>query len=100
MKHKLRLIVSAMLCLSVLFTLLAVNVQADVTITSNQTGTHGGYDYELWKDSGNTTMVLKDGGAFSCSWNNINNALFRKGKKIQRNPNTSADWKHNNDLCL
>ncbi|NLM58207.1 MAG: carbohydrate-binding protein [Clostridium sp.] len=81
MKHKLRLIVSAMLCLSVLFTLLAVNVQADVTITSNQTGTHGGYDYELWKDSGNTTMVLKDGGAFSCSWNNINNALFRKGKK-------------------
>ena len=39
MKHKLRLIVSAMLCLSVLFTLLAVNVQADVTITSNQTGT-------------------------------------------------------------
>jgi len=61
--------------------MLTVNVQADVTITSNDTGTHGGYNYELWKDSGNTTMVLKDGGAFSCSWNNINNALFRKGKK-------------------
>jgi len=84
MKHKLRLIVSAMLCLSVLFTLLAVNVQADVTITSNQTGTHGGYDYELWKDSGNTTMVLKDGGAFSCSWNNINNALFRRAKNTTK----------------
>lgn len=26
-------------------------------------------------------MVLNDGGAFSCEWNNINNILFRKGKK-------------------
>ena len=81
MKKKLMAIVSTMVCLVFLFSLLSVNVQADVTITSNQTGTHGGYNYELWKDSGNTTMVLKDGGAFSCSWNNINNALFRKGKK-------------------
>jgi peptidoglycan/xylan/chitin deacetylase (PgdA/CDA1 family) len=81
MKQKFMVIISTMVCLTVLFTMLTVNVQANVTITSNQTGTHGGYDYELWKDSGNTTMVLKDGGAFSCSWNNINNALFRKGKK-------------------
>jgi endo-1,4-beta-xylanase len=52
-----------------------------ITITANQTGTHGGYDYELWKDNGTTSMTLKDGGSFSCSWSNINNALFRKGKK-------------------
>ena len=68
MKQKLMTIISTMVCLTVLFTMLTTNVQANVTITSNQTGP-GGYDYELWKDSGNTAMVLKDGGAFSCSWN-------------------------------
>lgn len=45
-------------------------------------GTHGGYDYELWKDYGDTSMELNDGGTFSCQWSNINNALFRKGKKF------------------
>lgn len=52
------------------------------TLSSNETGTHGGYDYEYWKDTGNGSMTLKDGGAFSCQWSNINNALFRKGKKF------------------
>ncbi|WP_127567341.1 glycoside hydrolase family 11 protein [Paenibacillus xylaniclasticus] len=55
---------------------------AATTITSNQTGTHDGYDFELWKDSGNTSMTLNSGGAFSATWSNINNALFRKGKKF------------------
>lgn len=75
------MIFSVMLCFTVLFTFFASNVQAAVTITSNQTGTHGGYDFEYWKDRGNGTMILNDGGAFSCEWNNINNILFRKGKK-------------------
>lgn len=52
------------------------------TITSNEIGINGGYNYELWKDHGNTSMTLKDGGAFSCQWSNIGNALFRKGKKF------------------
>ena len=56
--------------------------QAATTITSNQTGTQDGYDYELWKDSGNTSMTLNSGGTFSAQWSNINNALFRKGKKF------------------
>ena len=51
-------------------------------LSSNETGTHGGYDYEYWKDTGNGTMTLKDGGAFSCQWSNINNILFRKGRKF------------------
>lgn len=52
------------------------------TITSNRVGQHGGYTYEFWKDnSGSGTMVLKDSGSFSCTWNNINNILFRKGKR-------------------
>ncbi len=55
---------------------------AATTITSNQTGTQDGYDYELWKDSGNTSMTLNSGGAFSATWSGINNALFRKGKKF------------------
>jgi hypothetical protein len=56
---------------------------AQTVITSNQTGTHDGYDYEFWKDEGGSgRMTLKSGGAFSCEWNNVNNILFRKGRKL------------------
>lgn len=67
---------------SLALTLPAWSAQAATTITSNQTGTQDGYDYELWKDSGNTSMTLNSGGAFSAQWSNIGNALFRKGKKF------------------
>lgn len=67
---------------SLALTLPAWSAQAATTITSNQTGSHDGYDYELWKDHGNTSMTLNSGGAFSAQWNNIGNALFRKGKKF------------------
>lgn len=60
----------------------AFSVQAATTITNNQTGNQDGYDYELWKDSGNTSMTLNSGGTFSCQWSNINNALFRKGRRF------------------
>jgi hypothetical protein len=68
--------------LTVCFTLAcsSLSVQAATTITSNDTGTQDGYDYSLWKDYGNTSMTLNNGGNFSCSWDNIGNALFRKGK--------------------
>ena len=46
------------------------------------TGNEDGYDYELWKDKGDTVMTLTGGGTFTCQWENINNALFRKGKKF------------------
>ena len=46
------------------------------------TGTEDGYDYELWKDSGDTEMTLTGDGTFTCKWGNINNALFRRGKKF------------------
>lgn len=56
---------------------------AQTVITSNATGTHDGYDYEFWKDEGGSgRMVLKSGGTFSCEWNNVNNILFRKGRKL------------------
>ena len=51
--------------------------------TENITGTADGYDYELWKDEGDTTFnVEPGGGTFSCEWSNINNALFRRGQKF------------------
>ncbi|WP_265446190.1 glycoside hydrolase family 11 protein [Acetivibrio straminisolvens] len=80
MRKKLLSIFIILVSFTVSFTLFSVNVQAK-TVTSNETGTHGGYNYEYWKDEGNGTMILKDGGAFSCEWNNINNILFRKGFK-------------------
>lgn len=51
-------------------------------MTSNEMGVQDGYDYELWKDSGTTSMTLNSRGEFSCEWSSINNALFRKGKKF------------------
>ena len=50
--------------------------------TENIVGTEGEYGYELWKDRGDTTFTLGEGGAFSCEWKNINNALFRRGQKF------------------
>lgn len=52
------------------------------TITENELGTVDGYDYELWKDHGTTDMTLTGGGTFTCNWSDINNALFRIGKKF------------------
>ena len=51
-------------------------------ITENELGTVDGYDYELWKDYGTTSMTLDGGGTFTCNWSDINNALFRIGKKF------------------
>lgn len=39
------------------------------TITSNQTGSHGGYFYSFWKDTGSATMTLGSGGNYNVTWN-------------------------------
>lgn len=68
---------------TIMFGLFAVDANAGTkTITSNERGTFEGYDYEYWKDRGTGTMTLKGGATFSCSWSNINNILFRTGKKL------------------
>jgi endo-1,4-beta-xylanase len=80
-QRRMRSFLAMLICLAV--TLPAVNVAHAQTITSNQTGTHDGYDYEFWKDSGGSgSMTLNSGGTFSAQWSNINNILFRKGKKF------------------
>lgn len=64
-----------------LILVLISSINAEFLLTSNKIGTVGDYSYELWKDRGETYMTVKDNGKFSCSWSNINNALFRIGKK-------------------
>lgn len=81
MKEKL---ISLFISVLMFFTFIpAVNAYAaQKVLTNNSTGIQDGYNYELWKDYGNTSMTLNNGGAFSCQWSNIGNALFRKGKKF------------------
>ncbi len=78
-QRRLKFCLAILLCLALAIPASSAYAQ---TVTSNQTGTHGGYDYEYWKDSGNGTMVLGNGGTFTAEWNNINNILFRKGKRF------------------
>lgn len=53
-----------------------------IVITDVTMGTVDGLDYELWKDYGDTTMTIGKDGLFRCEWKNINNALFRIGRKF------------------
>ncbi len=54
--------------------------EADRTLTSNLTGTHNGYFFSFWKDSGNASMTLRADGRYSSSWsNNTNNWVGGKG---------------------
>jgi endo-1,4-beta-xylanase len=39
------------------------------TISTNQQGSHGGYFYSFWKDTGSASMTLGSGGNYSASWN-------------------------------
>lgn len=63
---------------------LATSAQADPppagpTITINQTGTHDGYFYAFWKDTGDAAMTLGPGGSYRARWSRINNWLGGKG---------------------
>jgi endo-1,4-beta-xylanase len=55
---------------------------AEITITQNKSGVQDGFDYELWHDSGGVSMTLTRNGTFTCEWDNINNVLFRTGRKF------------------
>jgi endo-1,4-beta-xylanase len=59
----------------------AAHAEADRTVTANTTGTHNGYFFSYWKDSGNVTMNLGAGGSYSVSMNGINNSVVGKGWK-------------------
>jgi peptidoglycan/xylan/chitin deacetylase (PgdA/CDA1 family) len=74
------ILLSVVLCAQLI--LPSTTVEAAQTFYNNTTGNEDGYDYELWKDYGSTSMNINGGGKFDCWWENIGNALFRKGKKF------------------
>ena len=39
------------------------------TVCSNQTGTHSGFFYSFWKDTGSACMTLGSGGNYDVNWN-------------------------------
>ena len=77
-----RLVSGAAATVMCLTGLMSLSASAEQTFYNNTTGTEDGYEYELWKDTGNTRMTITGGGSFSCEWSNINNCLFRKGRKF------------------
>lgn len=81
MRKKLKgLLLALVLCLQAVVP--TVTAEAATVLYNNTTGSQDGYNYELWKDYGSTSMTLNSGGTFECWWENIGNALFRKGIKF------------------
>ncbi|WP_259465057.1 glycoside hydrolase family 11 protein [Streptomyces sp. TLI_171] len=73
------------------------------TITSNQTGSDGGYFYSFWTEgSGAASMSLNGGGNYSTSWTNAGNFVAGKGWSTgSRNPVTySGSWSTNGNAYL
>ena len=82
-RTRVRLLISAASAVLLAAASIAVSgtahAEADRTITSNTTGTHNGYFFSYWKDSGNVTMTLGAGGNYSVQWSGINNFVVGKG---------------------
>ncbi len=49
------------------------SVNAQTTVSSNAQGTHDGFFYSFWKDSGDASMTLYSGGRYTSQWNNSSN---------------------------
>jgi len=65
---------------SVIATITPAYAEADRTVSSSTTGTHNGFYFSFWKDSGNASMTLRENGRYSSSWNNsTNNWVGGKG---------------------
>jgi endo-1,4-beta-xylanase len=83
-RGRMRLLVGATCAaaLAIVGTVIAPNAyaEADRTLTSNATGTHNGYFFSFWKDSGNASMTLRADGRYTSSWSNgTNNWVGGKG---------------------
>lgn len=61
-----------------IFLAAVLTVQAQ-DLTENSTGTHNGFYYSFWKDAGNVTFGLREGGRYTSQWSNINNWVGGKG---------------------
>ncbi len=59
---------------------LCASVVSAQTLSSNSTGTHNGFYYTFWKDSGSASMTLQAGGRYTSQWNSgTNNWVGGKG---------------------
>jgi endo-1,4-beta-xylanase len=78
------------------------HAEADRTLTSNSTGTHNGFFYSYWKDSGNVTMTLGAAGQYSVQWSGINNTVVGKGWNPGSNHtvNYSGTWSSSGNSYL
>lgn len=49
----------------------AIAQDADQDLTSIQSGTHNGFYYNVWKDSGNITFGLREAGRYTAQWSDV-----------------------------
>ncbi|GAA3035954.1 glycoside hydrolase family 11 protein [Kitasatospora albolonga] len=73
------------------------------TVTTNRTGTDGGYFYSFWSDGvGASSMSLNGGGNYGTSWSKVGNFVAGKGWRTgSRNPVTySGTWSTNGNAYL
>lgn len=85
-RSRTRLLISAAcaVVLAITGTLLATGAHANAhlpcaVITTNQTGTHDGYFYAFWQDTGDASLTLCPRGKYSAEWDNVNNWFGGKG---------------------
>ena len=84
-RNRMRLLIGAASAVLLAVTSVALagvaHAEADRTVTANTTGTHNGYFFSYWKDSGNVTMTLGAGGSYRVQMSGINNSVVGKGWK-------------------
>lgn len=87
--------------------LLSVNNTQAQTLTNNATGTHNGFYYTFWKDSGDASMGLQAGGRYTSQWSNgTNNWVGGKGwnsggpKVVNYSGSYNVDNSQNSYLAL
>jgi cellulose 1,4-beta-cellobiosidase len=82
MRRKFRAWFLAPVIAAALVVLGMTSAQADVTITSNGTGTNNGYFYSFWQEASGGSMTMGSGGQYSATWNqSARNIVVGKGWK-------------------
>ena len=79
------------------------HAEADRTVTANEQGTHNGYFFSYWKDSGNVTMTLGTAGSYRVQWaSGTNNTIVGKGWNpgARRVISYSGTWRSNGNSWL
>jgi endo-1,4-beta-xylanase len=74
------------------------HAEADRTVTANEEGTHNGYFFSYWKDSGDVTMTLGPAGNYRVQWaSGTNHTIVGKGWNpgARRVVNYSGTWRSN-----